>query len=69
MDSTYMEEGVEVIIWKPYPHKESFKGHRGTITTLTRCYDGRMCCYINGQAFFVWFPEELILASDEPLLR
>ena len=69
MDASYLEVGTEVIIWKPrYPRKEQYKGRRGTIVRTLRYCDEPGCC-ISGDSHYYWFPEELILASDEALLR
>ena len=69
MDASYLEVGTEVIVLRPRLHqKESRKWFRGKIVSLTRLY-GQACCAIDGELHFLWFPEELILASDEELLR
>lgn len=71
MDASYMEVGTEVIIFKPrFPDKEQFRLHRGKILSLTRTpVDNLPACLIDGIRFVVWIPAELILATDEPLLR
>ena len=69
MDASYLEIGTEVIVVKPrLDQKESRKWLRGKIASLTS-YCGQACCTIAGDSYFLWFPEELILASDEELLR
>jgi hypothetical protein len=69
MDDTYAEVGTEVIIWKPLiTSKAHYKGHRGVIVTCHRI-SGSWACAISGVRGWLWFPEELILATDEPLLR
>ena len=70
MDASYLEIGTEVIVLRPRLHqKESRKWLRGKIVLLRR-YCGQACCTIAGDdSGYYWFPEELILASDEGLLR
>ena len=69
MDASYLEVGTEVIVVKPrLDQKESRKWFRGKIASLTS-YRGQAGCTIDGDSYFLWFPEELILASDEELLR
>jgi hypothetical protein len=68
MDASYLEIGTEVIVVKPRIHQESKKWFRGTIVSLTK-WRNQACCTIAGDSYFLWFPEELILASDEELLR
>jgi hypothetical protein len=72
MDSTYMEVGTEVIISRCRSHlKERFLGHRGTIVYVQNSSDlgvkGELD--ISAHYSFWWYPDELILATDEPLLR
>ena len=74
MDSTYMEIGTEVIIRRGRVlFKERFIGSRGKIVDVTDV-GGYPKCVIRSETLapeysFWWFPDELILASDEPLLR
>ena len=70
MDASYLEVGTEVIVWKPrYPQKERLKGHHGTIVRTLKYCDELGCCISGDNSNCYWFPEELILASDEELLR
>ena len=72
MDSTYIEVGTKVIIFRCRSHlKERFLGHRGTIVYVqnTRFLGVRGELDISAYYNFWWYPDELILASDEPLLR
>ena len=73
MDSTYMEVGTEVIVWKPLvTSKAHYKGHRGVIVERYRegtPWSPSWSCVISGVRGWLWFPEELILATDEALLR
>ena len=70
MDSSYMEVGTEVIIWTPRPilDKERRKGSRGVITLVEDSSWG-IRCIIEGYEEYYWYSTELILASDEGLLR
>ena len=74
MDSTYMEIGTEVIICRGRVRfKERFVGSRGKIVEVSQL-EGPPKCAIRSDTLapeysFWWFPDELILASDEPLLR
>ena len=72
MDSTYMELGTEVIISRCRSHlKERFLGRRGTIIYVqnTSFLGVKGELDISAHYHFWWYPDELILATDEPLLR
>jgi len=67
-----MELGTEVIISRCRSHlKERFLGRRGTIVYVqnTRFLGVRGELDISLHYNFWWYPDELILATDEPLLR
>jgi hypothetical protein len=70
MDSSYMEVGTEVIIWTPRPSRDKYryKGCRGVITLVEDSHWG-IRCFIKGYEEYYWYSTELILASDEGLLR
>ena len=67
-----MEVGTEVIISRCRSHlKERFLGRRGTIVYVQtdRSFGVRCELSVSSAYGFWWYPDELILASDEPLLR
>lgn len=71
MDATYIELGTEVIITNPHERlsKHKHKGQRGIITTVDVSYLWGIRCKLGSDREYWWYPDELILASDEPLLR
>jgi len=72
MERTYAEIGLEVILWKNTPllwdsYRDAYLGKK---TRITRLADDHSCCMVScdcGQ--FIWQVSEMILASDEILLR
>ena len=72
MDRTYAEMGLEVILWKNNPHLwDAYRNlYLGKKTRITRLADDHSCCMVScdgGQ--FIWQVSEMILATDEILLR
>ena len=67
MDGTYMEEGTEVVLrprddwWHP---KYTYKGKVGIISFVLQ----DKCTVTCDAGCYWWFPSEMILASDVPLL-
>jgi hypothetical protein len=72
-----MELGTEVIISRCRSHlKERFLGRRGTIVYVQNSREHQYHFLgVRGELDislhynFWWYPDELILATDEPLLR
>ena len=75
MDGTYAEVGVWVILGKHKGRPRSwcdcmdrYVGKKAQITRITRCSNGRLACIVNGYSTHPWRVEDMILASDVPLL-
>ena len=80
MDESYAEVGTKVILGK---HKrctrvgtawcegdmDAYVGSEATICAVFKATDGCMACYIDiDQGEYYWRAEDMILASDVPLL-
>ena len=75
MDSTYAEVGTWVILGK---HKrrprawcdcmDRYVGKKAQITSITECSNGYLACIVAGYSTHPWRVEDMILASDVPLL-
>ena len=71
MDASYLEVGTEVIVWHPHLAcgKPRLHGYHGTIQLVEAHSLWGDRCRITGAMTYWWYPDELILTSDEPLLK
>ncbi len=80
MDESYAERGTEVILGRHKretvfgtdfcsPEMDPYVGRAAIIKESFLCGDGCLCCYVDiDDGVYYWRVEDMILASDVPLL-